>query len=202
MVDISGIKAYARRQLQDHWTQAVLLALLYLALNSLWEYWTPQRTWYTPGALLGEWLGQLIIGFLTVGVYWCFLDVARQGTFSFATMLEPFGYFIKTLGVYICSSIGITVGLCLFVIPGVILLLGFSQVFFLLRDRPELGVFDILFTSWQMMDGYKMEFLILNATFIGWFILGGLTWGLGYLYAYPYWYTTRAAYYNYLLEQV
>ena len=48
----------------------------------------------------------------------------------------------------------------------------------------------------NMMKGHKMQLFLLYLSFIGWAILAILTLGIGYLFLFPYMYTTVAHYYE------
>ena len=52
-----------------------------------------------------------------------------------------------------------------------------------------------------MMDGHKMELFLLELSFIGWIILGVITFGIGMLLVEPYMVTTIAHYYEDLKKE-
>lgn len=52
-----------------------------------------------------------------------------------------------------------------------------------------------------MMEGHKMEYFLLVLSFIGWIILGVITFGIGMLLVEPYMMTTLAHYYEDLKEE-
>lgn len=51
------------------------------------------------------------------------------------------------------------------------------------------------------MDGHKMEFFVLQLSFIGWDLLGMLTLGIGYLWISPYKQMTFVNYYRHLTSE-
>lgn len=51
------------------------------------------------------------------------------------------------------------------------------------------------------MDGNKGKLFVLELSFIGWHFIGGLTFGLGYLFITPYIQTAKAVFYNDLLDE-
>jgi len=65
----------------------------------------------------------------------------------------------------------------LFVIPGIIALLRYSQAFFILVDDPAKGVMQCINESKQLMVGNKGTYFCLILTFIGWALLTGLAIG-------------------------
>ena len=65
-------------------------------------------------------------------------------------------------------------------------MLGLSQCIYLLLDHHELKVTDAMRTSLRYMKGNKWRLFKLYLSFIGWFLLGLLTFGIGYLWIEPY----------------
>ena len=98
-------------------------------------------------------------------------------------------FLLKTILVNLLSAITLGIG-------GVILNYAYAMVPYLLRDYPELGVREALRTSKQMMKGHKWDLFVLDLSFIGWFFVCILTFGIGVLWVIPYQETTRAAFYE------
>lgn len=86
----------------------------------------------------------------------------------------------------------------LLIIPGIIKSLAYALVPYILADKTvDLRDEDPITKSRKMMDGYKWELFVLYLSFIGWFILGALTFGiLNILYVLPYYYQTKAIFYQ------
>ena len=88
----------------------------------------------------------------------------------------------------------------LLVIPGIIKAYAYSMSFYILADNPELTASEALAKSQSLMRGHKMELFILELSFIGWFFLIGLTFGLAAIYVAPYMEATMANFYNSIKE--
>ncbi|MGQ7359082.1 DUF975 family protein [Streptococcus suis] len=68
-------------------------------------------------------------------------------------------------------------------------------------DRDEYtGAFSIIKSSRQLMKGYKFKRFLLDLSFIGWFILGSITFGLAGLYVWPYHYAAQIHFYEEILD--
>ena len=68
---------------------------------------------------------------------------------------------------------------------------------FILADNPNIGAKEAITLSRKMMDGNKWRAFVLDLSFIGWFLLAGLTGGiLGIFYVNPYVYSTHAELYH------
>ena len=78
--------------------------------------------------------------------------------------------------------------------------MAYSQVEFILFDQLQkneyAGASAIIRTSRQMMKGYKGKCFVLDLSFIGWFILSGITFGLVGIYVWPYYYAAQAHFYE------
>ena len=74
--------------------------------------------------------------------------------------------------------------------------LAYSQVFFLLADRPALGAYEAINQSIRMMDGFKWKKFCLSWRFFGWILLSILTCCIGFLWLYPYMMTANAKFYD------
>ena len=67
---------------------------------------------------------------------------------------------------------------------------------YILVEKPELSANEAIELSIKMMDGRKMDLFLLYLSFIGWAILAIFTLFIGYLWLYPYMYTSLAAFYE------
>ncbi|MCL2527126.1 MAG: DUF975 family protein [Defluviitaleaceae bacterium] len=84
----------------------------------------------------------------------------------------------------------------LFFIPGIVKGIAYSMTPFILADCPNVTAKEALKLSMRMTKGHKMELFVMYLSFIGWSMLGGLTFGiLNIVFVNPYLYTTCAGYY-------
>ena len=76
----------------------------------------------------------------------------------------------------------------------------YSQTDFILYDQLSTGTYQgpwqVLVQSRRMMKGYKWKRFLLDLSFIGWYILIGITLGIAGVVAYPYITTARALFYE------
>ncbi len=85
----------------------------------------------------------------------------------------------------------------LFVIPGIIKTYEYRLVPYIVSENPSISYKDALAESKKLMMGNKWKTFVLDLSFIGWELLGGLTWGiLDILYVGPYKASTDAALYE------
>jgi hypothetical protein len=90
----------------------------------------------------------------------------------------------------------VSVGLILFIIPGIIMTYQYRMVPYILTEKPELSPGEVLTASKEMMDGNKWNAFVYDFSFLGWEILGALTFGiLSIFYVYPWKYSSDAELY-------
>lgn len=81
----------------------------------------------------------------------------------------------------------------------------YSQTDFILYDQLNTGTYQgpwqIITQSRRMMKGYKWKRFLLDLSFIGWYILIGITLGIAGVVAYPYITTARVLFYEKLKEE-
>ena len=125
----------------------------------------------TPG--LGIIVSLCIQGIVEFGIITYALNVARDNDAKFTDIFDGFNSHIilKAIVLGIIVAIAVSAGMVLFVIPGIIIALMFSQSFFILFDNPELTPIECIKASAEMMRGHKWECFVLYLSFIGWGIL-------------------------------
>lgn len=83
----------------------------------------------------------------------------------------------------------------LFVIPGIVKAYSYSMAFYIMQDDPSKGWKTCIDESRNMMNGYKWKLFCLDLSFIGWYFVGALCFGVGTLFVYPYHNAARAQFY-------
>lgn len=90
----------------------------------------------------------------------------------------------------------------LFIIPGIIKGYEYMMIPYLLAENPDMSRQDAFAESKRMMDGNKMDAFVLDLSFIGWFILGAITFNIvNILYTTPYMELAHAELYHTLKNQ-
>ena len=88
----------------------------------------------------------------------------------------------------------------LFIIPGIVKYFAYYLVPYILADNPDIGYDRALKLSMAMTKGFKMEIFVLELSFIGWYLLGTLCFGVGVLFVHPYRAATIAEMYTLLKD--
>lgn len=141
-----------------------------------------------------------VMGLFYFGQYSFFLKISRNQKVEINELWSKTNMYLPYLGVSILVGIIVGVGFILLVIPGIILALGYSQVYYIILDDEKIGITDAMKKSREMMKGHKWEFFVLGLSFIGWLLLGILTLGILYFWLIPYMEVTLCNFYNKLKE--
>lgn len=83
--------------------------------------------------------------------------------------------------------------------------LAYTQALWVYRDarlaNQPVSAYTAIMTSQDMMKGYKVDYLVLQLSFIGWMILVAITSGIVGIYVFPYYYITQVKFYEFVKEQ-
>lgn len=104
--------------------------------------------------------------------------------------------FFKQVGVVVLNTILCALWAILLIVPGIIKGLAYSMYPYVLRDEPDLSVWQTLKKSEAIMKGYKGKLFLMYLSFVGWFILGALTFGILYIWLTPYVMTSTVKFYD------
>ena len=102
----------------------------------------------------------------------------------------------KKLVVSILRTVFMTLWCFLFIIPGIVYNYSSYFSFQIMCENPNLKPMEALKLSKKMVAGNRSELFALDLSFIGWWILCGISFGIASTYAIPYYLTTQALYYE------
>ena len=134
---------------------------------------------------------------ITVGWVKICLNVTYGDDPEVGTLFEAFQTdFGRALGTFWLMSLFIMLWSLLFVIPGIIMAYAYSQSFRIMLENPDLSPSECLKASKEMMVGRKLDLFVLHLSFIPWFLLVMITFGLASLYVVPYYNITETNFYH------
>jgi len=105
-------------------------------------------------------------------------------------------YWLKLLGLYLWIALRIIAWSLLFIIPGIIAAYSYALAPYLMFEDPSKGINQVIDESTALMRGYKGELFLFDLSFIGWWLLGLVTFGIATLWVGPYYYIARAGAYR------
>lgn len=68
--------------------------------------------------------------------------------------------------------------------------------FYILADNPDMTAGEALKESMRITKGHKGQLFVLGLSFIPWYLLGMITFGIAFIYVVPYISTTIANFYK------
>lgn len=95
----------------------------------------------------------------------------------------------------------VTIGTFCCVVPGIYLAYCYYMVPYILAENPDMKASDVLRLSKDMMEGEKLNTIVLELSFVGWWILGSLLFGIGRIFVQPYYDATLAELYAVLRQK-
>lgn len=142
-------------------------------------------------------IAKIIIGGpLALGVCLFYLTLSRKQNADLPQIFQGFNNWTRYFIAYILLGLYVLLWFLLFIIPGIIYSLAYSQTFFILAEDNTITPEQAIKKSREMMRGYKWKLFCLQLRFVGWAILSILTLGIGFLWLVPYVYTTMAKFYD------
>lgn len=121
-------------------------------------------------------------------------DVSIRYLFSTFNSIEAWGIF-KCIFITGLKNFLWTL---LFIIPGIIKAYEYSMVPYLLTKDPNLTSAEAIEISRELTDDHKFNIFVLDLSFIGWYILGILLFGIGIFFVTPYPEAAKARLFNVL----
>ena len=137
-----------------------------------------------------------IQGPISIGLATYSLSIANEEDYSYNQIVAGFKYFFKALFLYLLFNISFLIGIILLIIPGVVIFLMFSQIFYITAENPQIGVIDAFKKSASLMKNKKLQYFGLFLKYMLFFILGVFTLGIWWLWLIPQAYVSFAIFYK------
>lgn len=107
-------------------------------------------------------------------------------------LVEPFkADYVRAIKVFGLSTVYTMLWMLLLIIPGVIKSYAYCMAPYINMNNENLTAEECINQSMKLTDGYKMKLFLLDLSFIGWYLLGFITLGVGLLWIVPYHYVAR-----------
>ncbi len=132
---------------------------------------------------------------ITIGIYEYVLRMVRHQDFTIKSLFSYFNKLGPILVISVIMTFLVGVG-SLLIVFGIIFALMYSMSFYIFVDDNTKSSFNCLKQSRVMMKGYKANLFWFILSFIGWIFLGIITFGIAFIYVYPYIITSEAIYYD------
>lgn len=221
------MKQASKDQLRGNWGWAICLTIFAWLFNAVimdinrW-IWTGKDFSYTvlhynretliegykPGYNISEIIVGLITGLILWGVAYTILDFVETGNMEtwYTGIFSAYsnGRFKNSLCTLFMVNIFTALWTILFIIPGIIKGYSYAMTPYILKDKfaagqTDIGATEAITESRHLMDGHKMDLFVLDLSFIGWGLLGIITFGIGFIWIVPYYRQTKANFYRSLV---
>ena len=197
----SNLRALGRNALAGKWQKAIIAVIVYLlclqvppaildalfGINVMDFYSTnPGYTYnismgvdtyssYMPSySFLSGIYTLLVTGAMELGITLFFLAMFRRQIVGIGDVFLGFERFGKALGLFLFQALFTTLWTLLFIVPGIIAAIRYSQAFYILADDPNKGIRQCMNESKMMMRGNKAKFFCMVISFIGWALLAAI----------------------------
>lgn len=184
-MDRRQLKLRAKDVLRGNWG----VALVTFVLNSV--------ICTVAGSIIPGLGGIAISGPMEAGVDSIYMTLQREEEPSVEQIFSGFDNFLNTFLTGVLRTVFVLLWSLLLFVPGIVKGIAYSQCFYILNDEPDMEAMDVLRASSELMDGHKLEYFLLQLSFLPWMLLCVLIFPA--LYVVPYISATNAAYYDYLL---
>ena len=133
--------------------------------------------------------------YIQVGIALYCLEIYKGKNVGLETIFSRFNGFKPIIFMLIYTLI-VFLGLILLVVPGIILGLMYSQIFFILADDPGIGVIEAFNLSNKMMKNNMWQFFMLNLEALLYFIAGVFTFFIWWIWLLPRYSIAYAGFYE------
>ncbi|MBS0950391.1 DUF975 family protein [Weissella minor] len=201
------IKAEAKGFLMKFYVYNLQLFLIPILTMILMSVSTDTNRWGV--ALVGFLIS--VVNFITTNsMQYVTLDNLRAGQPTGAPISQQMEmtkkkYFFGVLMISLLSYIYLLLWTLLLVIPGIIKSFSYSQALNLYKDSVDagqpLGYNEAITKSRELMNGHKIDMLVLYLSFFFWGLFVIVTLGLAIFFVYPYYTITVQNFYLYLLRE-
>ena len=158
------------------------------------------------GYLINEdWGGNILSLFIVppmgVGMALFFLNLYDGNKLEIRTIFNPFKeVWLNSVLAYFMMIVIIFIGSILFIIPGIIASLMFSQAFYIIAEDNKIDPYNALVKSKKMMEGNKWKLFKIILRILLLAIICILTLGIGFIWLAPYQNAVYAKFYNVVKE--
>lgn len=223
MFSASELKKKALSSLKNNWSNPLIISLLFVLITGAIASAVSGIILVItiiPGIILALFMDSVAVMIIIKGIHYILsllvnliivpLSLGYINYFLMFTKRQKpeiqnlFDGYKKSFGNSIIASLlmGIYIFLwsLLLIVPGIIKSFSYSMTFYIIAENPTISATDALKRSEKMMEGHKMDYFILNLSFIGWLILSLFTCGIGVIFLNPYIETAKAHFYLTLKE--
>ncbi|NLI94965.1 MAG: DUF975 family protein [Erysipelotrichaceae bacterium] len=138
------------------------------------------------GAAAFSLIGSIILpGAFMLGYALIVRKISNGDTPTLGDLFQGFNNFGQSIIIYFMSTLYIFLWSLLLIIPGIIKSYSYAMIYFIQNDNPKMAYNDVITESRNLMRGHKWRLFCLDLSYIGWYLLVGLTFGILGLWVIP-----------------
>ncbi len=148
--------------------------------------------------LVGVVISLILSSAISLGLIYIHFRIASDPSYRprVRDLFDGFNNFWPFLKVTLLASLFTFLWSLLFIIPGIIKALAYSQAPYIIAENPNMPAMEAIRQSERMMAGRKIDYFVLNLSFIGWALLAIPTLGLIAIWLEPYMQMTMVNFYS------
>lgn len=190
------IKQRAKTQISGKIGKFFLLYLAYFVMIILLA---------TVGTLIpyvGTTLAELVVYPMAFSILMVYIAVADGGDFKVADMFNGFYDWWGAIKTYFFVGIFTFLWSLLLIVPGIIKSYSYRLALYIKAENKDMPALEAIRRSKEIMEGHKLEWFVLDLSFLGWALLIAVTFGIAAIWVEPYCGTTYANAYRELCPKV
>lgn len=196
----SELKKKALTSLKEKWGFAVGSTFLYILASVFGSYvisgiivilskWLQNTFLQVVLSLVGHLATFFLTSILVLGIYKIYLGLTQGKNVKVGDLFFYFVGWAKIWKAFLATfflTLYTFLWSLLLIVPGIIKSFSYALTYFVLLDHPEYTVHRAIGESKRLMQGQKWKLFVLFLSFIGWYLLVVVTFGLAQLWVTPY----------------
>lgn len=182
----SQIRSIGRNALSGMWVKVALGCFLYYLMTSVvpdileilipasFRYEDAATGIYLTFSYVANFYTAVMTGVFQLGLIIFILTFLRRRNANPANIFNGFEFFAKAFCLTFVSGFFIFLWSLLFIIPGLVAAIRYSQAMYILADDPRKKIMQCINESKFIMTGNCGRYFVLNLSFIGWILLANL----------------------------
>ncbi|MBQ6796353.1 MAG: DUF975 family protein [Clostridia bacterium] len=120
------------------------------------------------------------------GIIMICIAVADGKDFKVADMFNGYYDWWGAIKTYFFVGLFTTLWMLLLIIPGIVKAYSYRLALYIKAENKEMGALEAIRKSKEIMNGHKLEWFVLDLSFIGWILLICVTFGIAAIWVTPY----------------
>lgn len=195
------LKEWSKKKIKGHVWELLIAIIIAGILTGLTvgQHWDFETGRYYQGYQIGA----IIFCFVEVGLAAYMIKFVNDKERSYKELFDYYKDFVRIFVTQLLSGIFIVLWMLLLIVPGIIKAISYSLVNIILSDEKykDLSYMDVLKKSETLMNGHKMDYFVLQLSFIGWHLLAILTLGILEIWITPYQTTATYKFLNDIIKE-